>query len=75
MSQDGRSVSSASSVSSVETGRYTTNVTPLTYSWKNINVYAEGEAGCCGKKKKDAPSKHILKNGEHCYCLKLCNFT
>ncbi|XP_018015632.1 protein white isoform X2 [Hyalella azteca] len=34
----------------------------ITYSWHNVNVFARPPTGCCGKKSKNAPTKHILKN-------------
>ncbi|KAA0198904.1 hypothetical protein HAZT_HAZT004839 [Hyalella azteca] len=36
----------------------------ITYSWHNVNVFARPPTGCCGKKSKNAPTKHILKNGK-----------
>lgn len=35
----------------------------LTYSWLNVNVYADSSAGCFGRNKKNVTSKQILKDG------------
>ena len=51
----------------VERGRASKGNLPevaLTYSWQDVNVYADPPKGCCGRNKGGEP-KQILKNGNN----------